>query len=541
MKENLTRSLKGVQSSFGGFTAGQKVVAIVGTGALLLAGFLVFRWAATPSYAPLYSNLASTDASAVIQELDSQGIAYKLSNGGNTIMVPADQVYSARISLSGQGLPTSSEGGYSILDKQGLSTSQFQERTDFKRAMEGELSKTIEAIDGVEAAVVHLAMPEQDVFTENQDPTTASVLVKTRAGLTMSPEQVQAIVNLVSSSVDGLETDKVTVADSTGKVLSAPSAVGGAAGGYTQNQNQLVIDYQNRLSTQLQGVLDKVLGPGNSANQITAQLSFDKTISRSTDYTGNGDLALSESTKSQRLRNGAAGATAGANGVLGPDGQTEADAAAAGGDGSDFNETERTADNAVDKVEETREAAPGKLERLGVGVVIDTRALAGRDPAEIEALVTSALALDEKRGDSITVSDLPFDRTATDAAAKELAESQKAEARAARMDLIRNGGLIGLVALMVLAAWIQSRKRAKARAQATEYVVEQLRRDAQDRQALAAGAAAALAAPTPAMLALESTQADESAAMRDEIAALVDRQPEDVAQLLRGWLVERGA
>jgi flagellar M-ring protein FliF len=538
MKENLTRGLKGFQSTFGGFTTGQKVVAIVGTGALLLAGFMVFRWAATPAYAPLYSNLASSDASAVIQELDAQGISYELSNGGNTIMVPADQVYSARISLSGQGLPTSSEGGYSILDKQGLSTSQFQERTDFKRAMEGELSKTIEAIDGVEAAVVHLAMPEQDVFTETQDPTTASVLVKSRAGLTLNPEQVQAIVNLVSSSVDGLDTDKVTVADATGKVLSSPGS-NGLGGGYTQNQNQLVLDYQNRLSSDLQNVLDKVLGPGNSTNQITAQLSFDKTVSETTDYSGNGDLALSESENVQRLTNGEPG-EAGADGVLGPNGQTENGAAAAAA-GSQFRETQRTADNAVDKTVETREAAPGKLERLGVGVVLDTRALAGRDPAEIEALVTSALALDPQRGDSITVSNLPFDRTAQDAAAKELEASQEAVAKAERMTLIRNGGLVGLVALMVLAAWIQSRKRAKARAQATEYVVEQLRRDAQDRHALAAGAAPAVEAPNPAMLALESADQDRSTAMRDEIAQLVERQPEDVAQLLRGWLVERGA
>ncbi len=538
MRDNLSRGLKGFQTTFADFTAGQKVVAIIGTGALLLAGFLVFRWASTPAYAPLYSNLTGSDASAVIQELDAQGVGYKLANGGNTIMVPADQVYSTRISMSGQGLPTSSEGGYSILDKQGLATSQFQEQTDFKRAMEGELSKTIEAINGVDAAVVHLAMPPKDVFSENQDPTTASVLVKTRAGLTLGPEQVQAIVNLVSSSVDGLDTDKVTVADATGKVLSAPGAVG--TGGYTQNQNQLVLDYQNRLSSNLQNVLDKVLGPGNSTNQITAQLSFDKTVSETTDYTANNGLALSESLNKQKLKNGTAGAAAGANGVLGPQGQTDA-TAGTGGPGSEFTESQRTTDYAPDKTVEKREAAPGKLERLGVGVVLDTRALAGRDPAEIEALVTSALALDTKRGDTITVSSLPFDRTAQDAATKELQDSQKAAAKAQRMDLIRNGGLIGLVALMVLAAWIQSRKRAKARAQATEYVVEQLRRDAMDRQALTAPASAAVEAPNPAVLALESAQADESAAMRDEIAALVERQPEDVAQLLRGWLVERGA
>src|SRR5688572_17989324 len=194
MKDNLARYVGRVQSTFVGFTPGQKVVAIIGTAALLLAGFMVFRWAAAPTYAPLFSSLASEDASAVIEELDAQGIPYKLSNGGNTILVPREQVYTTRISLSGEGLPTASEGGYSLLDDQSLSTSQFQEQTSFKRAMEGELSNTIEAIDSVETAVVHLAIPAKQVFSDEQDPTTASVLVKTRAGETLDPEQVQAVV-----------------------------------------------------------------------------------------------------------------------------------------------------------------------------------------------------------------------------------------------------------------------------------------------------------------------------------------------------------
>ena len=174
MKDNLTRYFGRAQATFLGFTAGQKVVAIVGTAALLLAGFMVFKWAAAPSYAPLFSNLASSDASAVIEELDAQGVPYKLSNGGNTIMVPREQVYTTRISLSGEGLPTASDGGYSILDDQSLSTSQFQEQTSFKRAMEGELANTIEAIDSVETAVVHLAIPAKQVFSDEQDPTTAT-------------------------------------------------------------------------------------------------------------------------------------------------------------------------------------------------------------------------------------------------------------------------------------------------------------------------------------------------------------------------------
>src|SRR3712207_5022256 len=129
MKDNVTRTLGRFQAAFKAFTPGQKVVALVGTGALLLAGFMVFKWAAAPSYAPLFSDLAPADASAIVQELDAQGVPYELSNGGNTIMVPREQVYSTRISLSGEGLPTGADGGgYSLLDDQGLSTSEFQEQ-----------------------------------------------------------------------------------------------------------------------------------------------------------------------------------------------------------------------------------------------------------------------------------------------------------------------------------------------------------------------------------------------------------------------------
>jgi flagellar M-ring protein FliF len=533
MKENLTRAVGRVRTTFVGFTAGQKVVAIVGSAALLLAGFMVFKWAAAPSYAPLFSNLASADASAVIEELDAQGVPYQLSNGGNTILVPSEQVYTTRISLSGEGLPTASEGGYSLLDEQSLSTSQFQEQTSFKRAMEGELSNTIEAIDGVEAAVVHLAMPPKQVFADEQDPTTASVLVKTRAGSTLAPEQVQAVVNLVSASVDGLAEDKVTVADSTGKVLSAPS---GSAAGSAQGQTQQVEEFQNRLNGQVQSMLDRVLGPGNTAVQVTANLSFDKTVSETTRYFGNADTALSETEASETLQGADPNGTTG--GVVGPDGQMDTTTTTGGGDSS-YEKNSRTSNNAVNKEVEHREAAPGGVESLHVGVVLDTRALRGADPNDVQDLVASALGINPQRGDTIEVSSMAFDRTAEAAAAEELEATIAAEKKAQTTTLIRNGGIAGVVALMVLVAWFRARRRAKARTEATSYVVEQLRRDALDRQA--AADRAALEAQSPAMLALESAEADAANEMRDEIAALVERQPEDVAALLRGWLVERDA
>lgn len=526
MKENLSRYLGRAQSTFLGFTAGQKVVAVIGTGALLLAGFMVFRWASEPSYAPLFSNLASSDASAVIQELDSKGVPYKLSNGGNTILVPQNQVYTTRISLSGDGLPTASEGGYSILDNQSISTSQFQEQTDFKRAMEGELAKTIEAIDGVDAAVVHLAIPQKQVFSDQQDPTTASVLVQTRAGMTLAPEQVQAIVNLVSSSIDGLKPDKVTVADSTGKVLSAPGLTGS---GTPASQDQQVQDFEARMSSEVQAMLDRVLGAGNTAVQVTADLSFDKTTTQSTRYYGN-PIALSESTSKEVLQGGTPTQTYG--GVVGPDGNM--DPTATSNPGSSYEKTSGMADNGVNNTIETREAAPGGVNSLHVGVVIDTRALRGASPTTVQNLVASALGIDPNRGDTIDVTAMPFDRTAEAAAAAELKASQAADKKAQTMSLVRNGGLLGVVALMILVAWLQARRRAKARAEATEYVVEQLRLDALER-----AGQAAIEAPNAAMLALEAAEKDAHAEVRDEIAALVERQPEDVAALLRGWLVER--
>src|SRR6478736_542243 len=170
MKQNFDRTLTRLRTTFMSLTLGQRMVAVVGTAALLLAAFMVFRWVSTPNYAPLYSNLAAEDASAVVDELTAEGVPYELADGGSTIMVPRDKVYSTRITLSGQGLPANtSEGGYSLLDDQNMSTSDFQEQTDFKRAMEGELAKTIEAINGVNTAVVHLALPPAKVFADEQD------------------------------------------------------------------------------------------------------------------------------------------------------------------------------------------------------------------------------------------------------------------------------------------------------------------------------------------------------------------------------------
>ena len=529
MKDGVTRALGRYQRTFMAFTAGQKAVAVVGTAALLLAGFMIFRWASAPSYAPLFGNLSSSDASAIIDKLDSQGVPYKLADGGNTVMVPKDKVYSTRITLSGDGLPGASDGGYSILDKTGLSTSQFAEQTNFKRAMEAELSHTIEALNGVQTAVVHLALPEKQVFADNQDPATASVLVATRPGADLGAEQVQAIVNLVASSIDGLEPDKVTVADADGHVLSAP---GDSSGFAATTRSQQVQDYQNEMSNRVQAMLDRVLGAGNSTVAVTANLDFDKSVTETKTYSyDKNNVPLSQTRNVEKYTGAGAGSSL--TGVVGPDGGMDSSGTGGAGADAQYEKSSETSDNAVDTTVERRETAPGSVRNLHVGVVLDAATARTIDSTEIQDLIASAIGIDTKRGDTVQVSTLPFDRSQEKAAKAELAAAKKADASAHQWSLVRNSGLVVLVALILLLAWLKGRKRAKERAEATSYVVEQLRQDALER------ATAQAVEPSPAVLALESLEKSESDEVRDELAALVERQPEDVAALLRGWLVER--
>jgi flagellar M-ring protein FliF len=527
MKDNVTRALARYRRTFGDFTVGQKMVSLVGTGALVLAAFLVFSWASAPSYTPLFSDLSPGDAASIIEQLDTSGVPYELTDGGATVMVPRDEVYKLRIDLSAEGLPGTSSDGYSILDDQGLSTSEFQEQTGFKRAMEGELSATIEALDDVDTAVVHLALPEREVFADEQQPPTASVLVSSRAGTTLEPQQVQAVVHLVASSVDGMDPESVTVADSSGQVLSSPDGVSGADGTARDQQVEAV---QQELHARLQAMLDRVVGPGNSTVQVTASLDFDTSVTETTDYRADPDAPPLSMSRSSETYSGPAGGT-GAEGVVGPDGNFGGTTGEGAGE-SAYESVQETQDNAIDTVVERRETAPGAIENLHVGVALDATNTQGYPPREIRGLVADTIGIDPDRGDTVRVSSMPFDRSVEERAAEELAAAQAADEAAAQGDLYRKVGIGIALALMVALALLKGRRRDRAREQATSYVVEQLRQESTAR--------AAIEPPPAALAALAEAEQSEDEALRAELGDLIERQPEDVAALLRGWLTERG-
>src|SRR4051812_25237432 len=528
MKSALAGTLERARSTFSTISLGQKVVIGLLLVGLLLGGFFFFRWITAPTQAPLFSNLASTDASAIVDELNAEGVAYTLTDGGQTIMVAKDKVYDLRLTMSGKGLPAGQDTGYALLDEQGITTSEFQQQVTYQRALEGELSKTLEALTGVQSAVVHVALPKDEVFVTDQAKPTASVLLDLAPGTQLSGEQIQAVTNLVSSSVQDMDPDQVTVADSTGQVLSAAGTGATAAAGDARSQVEL--DYEKRLSESAKKILTTVLGPGHAEVSVRADvdLSQRNTTSETYDYT-QGTPPTSESTTKETYT----GAGTPVGGVLGPENTADA-ATNAGGGNSTYDKESTTANNAVGKTTEVTQGAPGGLNRLTVSVVMDQAVAGNLNQQQMRDLMTTAVGLDTARGDQITVATLPFDTTAADQAAAEMEAAREAEASEQMWSMIRTGGIAAGIALVVLIVWLRSRRREEAEEdyeplELTDDLLAEL-----DRLRVASSRAEPAAIDTRQL----ELEAAERQKVRGEISTMVSERPDEVAAMLRGWLSE---
>ncbi len=434
---NPSAALDKLRSLFSGFTGGQKAMTAIAVVVALVGAGLFVSWASKPTYAPLFSGLSSTDAAAVTAKLAETKEPYQLADGGQTILVPQADVYQQRITLSGEGLPSGNGGGdgYSLLDKQSMTSSDFQQQVTYQRALEGELRKTIEAIDGVQTAVVHLAVPKEDVFTENAAEPTASVLVQTSPASPLKPAQVEAIVHLVSSSVPKLTADQVTVADSSGRVLNSGGE--GGASAQTDARAEQAQSIEDDTSNSVQSMLDKLVGPGHAVVRVDAALNFDQTKVDREEYIANKlappltDSATKETYKGARhpgRRRPRPGQQRRA--------ERHRDTATA-----PTSSSPTTGTNAVGTLKTSTTRAPGQISRMTVAVVLDQLVAGGVNDAEVTKLVTSAAGLDPKRGDVVTVSKLAFDTQAAAAAKKELDAAAADKQRADMFNMAKTGGL----------------------------------------------------------------------------------------------------
>jgi flagellar M-ring protein FliF len=527
--------------SVSGFTTGQKVLSGLVLAGLLLGGFAFSRWASAPSYSPLFSNLAASDASAIVDKLNSAGVKYELADGGQTVMVPQQDVYAERLKMSSAGLPAAKDTGYSLLDQQGVTASQFQQQVAYQRAMEGELDNTIEAIDGVQTAIVHLAIPQQDVFLSDAQKPSASVLVNTGAGVQLGQGQVQSIVHLVSSSIEGMDATQVTVVDGQGNLLSAAGDSTGAttadlAGSQRTSQTD---QYEADVETSLQAMLDKVLGPGHAVAKVTAQLDLDNTNTTTETMVAPNPTAppLSYSKSSETYAN--ANGTS-STGVLGPDNIAvpTGSATAGTGSGNNYVKASETADNPYGKITEQRKSTPGKVVKQSVSIVVDS-AVKNVNLSGLQQSLSAAAGVDTTRGDTIAVTSMAFDTTAAATAKKQLAAAASAKSRDQFFGMIKTAAVALLVLLVLGLAFLMSRKRPTTERELLELeMFENAQRMPLAIGAGAGGIASGGMSALPAGPDLGSAN-PELTERRQAVHALVERQPDEVAELLRGWLADR--
>ncbi len=510
------------------FSLPQRVLAVIGVAVLVLGAVALSSYLTKPTMSPLFSSLSAADASAVVDQLSSEGVAYELADGGSTVLVPDDKLYDMRLKLAAAGLPANADGaGYSLLDGMSMTSSEFQQQTTYQRAIEGELAKTVSSMDGVETATVKLAVPQESVFVSEQQDPTASVFIRTKAGATLSTDQVQAIVHLVSAGIEGMKATDVAVIDSTGKVLSAVGT--GVQGGIGSEQSS---DYEQRVKGAVQALLDQVVGAGNSAVTVAAELDYDQTQRTSEEFTAaeNTPPLASSTTTEEYTGTGTGNAT----GVLGPDNIAVPDDGT--GNGS-YSQTSEDVTNAVNKVTEVTQAAPGSVRRQSLAVAVDSTAGAGIDMTQLTAMLTAAAGIDPARGDSISVQRMAFDSTAAQAAQDALAAADAEAAGAAQQSLVRQLAIAGgVLLLLVIIAVVLARRSRRSRREALDIGELPLMGEGDEPEGIEGGGEEIPALPAADLPILPNP----IEVKRAEIAALADEQPAEVADLLRGWLTPAG-
>ncbi|MCX7907897.1 MAG: flagellar basal-body MS-ring/collar protein FliF [Ignavibacteria bacterium] len=264
--------------------------------------YLIVQTSSKIEYATLFTQLDPTEAGKIVEKLKEKKIPYKLEDNGTTILVDKTKVYDTRISIAAEGLPESGIVGYEIFDKTNLGMSEFVQKLNYRRALEGELSKTIASLNGVKKARVHIVIPEKALFEKDQKQPTASVTLQLAGENSLSRLNIRGIQNLVASSVEGLTPNNVTVVDHKGRIISESELDPNSVLGKTQSQHEQQIRVEQYLTNKVQSLLDGVLGPGNSEVRVSAELDFTQIEKTITDYNPDRQVVRSEQSITQSAR-----------------------------------------------------------------------------------------------------------------------------------------------------------------------------------------------------------------------------------------------
>jgi len=466
--------------------------------ATVLIGSLLVHWAGRPDMRMLYQDLPPTEASRITEKIAEKEIAYELRDGGSTVYVPREYVYQLRLDLAKEGLPAGEQNGYKLFDDEKIGISPFVQNVNLKRALQDELAKSIQMIDGVAHARVHIVNPEQKLFASDEGQTTASVVLRLRPGYRLSGTNIAAITHLISGSVKGLKAESVTIIDSDGRLLSGKGDSTMASGASTAQ------DYKERIEQGLvrkaQDMLTMVLGPGRATVQVSAVIDMNSISTITETY----DPSAKVVTKEEITNNSEMGAA----GQKTPGGSTKKD------------ETIST-EYQVGKTVKQQTVLPGEIKSLSVAAFVDLTAdanqpSAGGQPAlimdvtDVEQIIRTALGL--KETDSLKVVNARFHRSTEALIEEDVSPWPRYLAMARQLSL----GLMAVCAVVVLRIFSRARSRAAAAGQAQ----------------LPPGTGPEGLLPAGEMIA-------EPLLVRRQIAHALKQNPDQVRQMFQSWIEEK--
>ncbi len=506
----------------------QKILALGST--FLLIGSLAYL-AYTfnqVEYRPLYSELSEADLASVVQSLKEKKIPYKLT-GSHAVSVPADKLYEIRLALAAEGLPRGSGVGFEIFDQQRLGSTEFVQRINYQRALQGELSRTINQMEEVQESRVHLVLPEESLFVEDQKPPRAAVFLKLRPGSKLGTRQLQAIANLVASAVEGLEPDNVTIMSTDGKIFYRKEKTDTPL-----EMTNYQLEVKNRLEENLRQKVQSMLARVVGADKVIAQVSVDLDFSRvevAEDIYDPDSVVVRSQQRSIETSQGSG---------LNPRGNPDApiniesrllESSSAAPKQKTFSRQKETVNYEINRINRQIIRSPGSIKKISVAVVVDgpyktektkdgkiEHIFVGRSPQELKALedlVKKAVGYDDGRGDQVTVSNIAF-------AADHSAEALTPKPENKYLALFRQyQRVVFNVLLLILVFLFVVRPFMKRFQQIGQEPAEQ-----EAPPALPEGAEE------------ELLEGPKELPLRDQVIALVEENPSQAAQVIRAWMTE---